>query len=368
MSVARALAAGLFAVGLLVSCGNSDESSAAPTTVPIVRQAATTSSAHARTAPASHLSCAGDSYGPFTADGVRYRLLYDRAPVASLTSTEAGSQADPVHDAPVLVWQGAWADGGRGVSWGLGDVRAGDSGYLEFRLQNTGSQTWTNELPNPFRIAATTGVSGVSQDSIFRDVSWWGGSRAAAMLEGSVGPGEVGTFLFKIVIPDATPATYRQHFQILQEGVSWFDPIMWVDITVKPTPITFETFAADPALTGDHANILRLYWAAFDREPDVGGARWWVDAFNTGAWPTLTRIAEHFVVSQEFIATYGQTTNADFVEALYLNTLDRPSDEGGRAFWLDDLKDGVRTRGQVLADFSFSQEFRDAHPLPSDER
>lgn len=73
-------------------------------------------------------------------------------------------------------------------------------------------------------------------------------------------------------------------------------------------------------------------------------------------------------MSNEFISTYGNLTNTEFVDAIYLNVLDRPGEAGGRAFWIDALNTGNRTRGEVLADFSYSEEFRNNHPLPSDNR
>lgn len=142
-----------------------------------------------------------------------------------------------------------------------------------------------------------------------------------------------------------------------------FNWILKVDATdVSP----FEVLAGRGDLDADHANILRLYWATFDREPDVGGAEFWIDAFNTGSWPTLVRISEHFVVSAEFLQTYGETTNTEFVDALYFNILGRQGDAGGRTFWIGELDSGSRSRGEVLADFSFSAEFRTNRPLPSD--
>ncbi len=135
------------------------------------------------------------------------------------------------------------------------------------------------------------------------------------------------------------------------------------------TTSAFEDFAADPSLNGTHADILRLYWAAFDREPDLGGATWWINAYNTDQrWGSLIAIGEHFAVSQEFIDTYGQLTNSEFVDAIYLNVLDRPGENAGRAFWISQLDQELRTRGEVLADFSYSDEFRSNRPLPSDNK
>ncbi len=115
-----------------------------------------------------------------------------------------------------------------------------------------------------------------------------------------------------------------------------------------------------------HADVLRLYWAFFDRQPDAAGADYWVWNYNTCDWGS-NRIAQFFSVSPEFVATYGSPTDEEFVDLIYANVFNRTPDAVGRTFWLDRLAGG-QTRGSVVADLSFSPEFRTAHPLPSDGR
>jgi hypothetical protein len=66
--------------------------------------------------------------------------------------------------------------------------------------------------------------------------------------------------------------------------------------------------------------------------------------------------ASFFVVSPEFVATYGSLNNAAYVNQLYLNVLDRPADQGGLDYWTGQLNSGAMTRGDVLVGFSDSAE------------
>lgn len=119
-----------------------------------------------------------------------------------------------------------------------------------------------------------------------------------------------------------------------------------------------------PDLHQGHADALRLYWAFFDRQPDDDGAQYWITAYDSCDWSS-TRIAQFFSVSPEFVATYGEPSDDEFIDLAYGNVLDRSPDAAGRVFWAGRLADG-QTRGSMVADMAFSPEFRVAHPLPSD--
>lgn len=107
------------------------------------------------------------------------------------------------------------------------------------------------------------------------------------------------------------------------------------------------------------AMVLRLYRAFFDREPELGGAKFWLQALRDG-W-TLDAIAGYFSTSDEFVRTYGQLDDDRFIEVIYANVLDRAPDTGGRAFWRDQLQQGMLRSRMVLL-FSDSPEFIGNHP------
>ncbi len=102
----------------------------------------------------------------------------------------------------------------------------------------------------------------------------------------------------------------------------------------------------------ERGDIGRLYRAFFVRKPDTQGLHEWINRDLP-----LAEVAEHFVESQEFRTRYGSISNADFVELIYQNVLDRAPDEQGRAAWNSRLDEGW-TRGQVMIGFSNSPEFR----------
>ncbi len=109
-----------------------------------------------------------------------------------------------------------------------------------------------------------------------------------------------------------------------------------------------------------HPEVLRLYRAFFAREPDVGGAQYWLDVFDNGA--SLGEITEWFTQSQEFAYDYEGTTDEAYLEAVYLNVLGREYDQGGFDYWLDLLSSGQLTRGEVVRWIAANNEFALKYP------
>ena len=127
--------------------------------------------------------------------------------------------------------------------------------------------------------------------------------------------------------------------------------------------MTFDDVAAIDELHEGHGRVLRLYWTFFDRRPDAGGALFWLDQYER--CQPIQRIAQHFNASAEFVNTYGDLDDAEFVDLVYRNTLDRNADASGRTYWIERLGDDL-SRSELMVHFSFSPEFVEARPLPSD--
>ena len=89
---------------------------------------------------------------------------------------------------------------------------------------------------------------------------------------------------------------------------------------------------ADDLLVG-HGDVLRLYRAFFERDPDPTGAIYWLDQFDSGA--TVDAIAYSFANSVEFESTYGDTDDEEFVRIVYGNVLGRAPDQAGFRYWTD---------------------------------
>lgn len=102
----------------------------------------------------------------------------------------------------------------------------------------------------------------------------------------------------------------------------------------------------------------RLYAAYFLRIPDKGGLSFWLNRRRSG-W-TLSRISNNFAGSSEFRTTYGSLTNRQFVQLVYRNVLDREGEPTGVDYWTNQLNTGRRSRGQVMLNFSDSNEYKTA--------
>jgi hypothetical protein len=108
-------------------------------------------------------------------------------------------------------------------------------------------------------------------------------------------------------------------------------------------------------VAGNAGQAYRLYQAAFDRTPDVGGLGYWISAMDGGS--SLHSVAEQFVGSAEFKTLYGSNASNDTVlKAYYQNVLHRPADEGGYKFWLNALDTHAVSLADLLVQFSESQE------------
>jgi hypothetical protein len=100
----------------------------------------------------------------------------------------------------------------------------------------------------------------------------------------------------------------------------------------------------------------RLYQAAFNRTPDLGGLGYWIAMLDSGL--TLDQAAQHFLASDEFKKMYGSgTTPTAYINALYSNVLHRVPDQAGYDYWLAVLRTEA-DKGPILRSFSESGENR----------
>lgn len=104
------------------------------------------------------------------------------------------------------------------------------------------------------------------------------------------------------------------------------------------------------------ATVARLYDAAFDRVPDLGGLRNYREQLDAGDITPL-RISEAFLVSPEFTSRYGfAVDSADFTRLLYTNALNRQASQGEVDAYASQLNSGALSRAQMVLNFSDSPE------------
>ncbi len=122
----------------------------------------------------------------------------------------------------------------------------------------------------------------------------------------------------------------------------------------------------------EHGEILGLYRALFNREPDFDGAMYWISTVYEGgllvdengqpltdAADRLQRIANLFANEDqpEYQRVYGDIeTDAEFVTAIYTNVLGRAGDADGIAYWTDQLAQGL-SRPEALRWMALGAEF-----------
>lgn len=105
---------------------------------------------------------------------------------------------------------------------------------------------------------------------------------------------------------------------------------------------------------GVAGQVYRLYQAAFGREPDTVGLSSNINLVDNGM--SLHDMANAFASSAEFQALFGaNSSDAEYINALYNNVLGRDADAVGLAGWLNALAIGS-DRGHVLTGFSDSPE------------
>ncbi len=112
----------------------------------------------------------------------------------------------------------------------------------------------------------------------------------------------------------------------------------------------------------DDADTLRLYWAFFNREPDIAGAKYWIGMSRTGM--TLDEMAYNFARSVEFQRTYGSVSDHEFLGIVYRNVLGRHYDTTGFNYWLAVIHAGLPRSGAVRW-IAANAEFVDAHRYPA---
>ncbi len=126
-----------------------------------------------------------------------------------------------------------------------------------------------------------------------------------------------------------------------------------VDVSRDVTRVHFQDQSLAFDIDKGPGQLYRLYQAAFDRTPDLGGMGFWLNAVDNGM--PLTQVAELFIASAEFLRLNGEVSDTAFIGKLYAHVLHRQPDEGGLGFWLNALKAG-KSRSQLLGFFSESPE------------
>jgi hypothetical protein len=79
-------------------------------------------------------------------------------------------------------------------------------------------------------------------------------------------------------------------------------------------------------------DIQKLYVAYFNRPADPAGLAYW-ETIVEGAKGSTTAVSAAFAASAEYKAAYAGMSNADIVNAVYMNLFGRAAEDAGKAYW-----------------------------------
>lgn len=99
----------------------------------------------------------------------------------------------------------------------------------------------------------------------------------------------------------------------------------------------------------------RLYTEVLGRDGEEGGMEYWAGEISKG-YCTPKDAAMQFFTSDEYLAK--NTSNEEYLEALYRTFMGRESDESGMNFWLSSMATGTDDRASALSSFAASEEFK----------
>jgi len=153
--------------------------------------------------------------------------------------------------------------------------------------------------------------------------------------------------------PDADGSTY--YTQQLNNGLSRGAFVVDLSESAEHRALTADRVAQGYFDTDDNYQAIALLYDSFmGRLPDAGGLSFYAERLKQGAM-TLGQVTADFAGSVEFTSATQGLSNAQLVDYVYRNTLDRSPDAGGQAFYTARLDQGM-TRANFVQEVAFSQE------------
>ena len=119
-------------------------------------------------------------------------------------------------------------------------MESGEEVVVWFEFKNDSNVTWGLDET---RLGTAEPMD--RESPFFKDGNWLSPSRATGADHSNYSPGAVGRFTFVAKAPEVDePTEFTEHFQLVQEGVAWFGPV--VSATVRVVPVGWTDPPTDP--------------------------------------------------------------------------------------------------------------------------
>lgn len=181
------------------------------------------------------------------------------------------------------------------------------------------------------------------------------GSPEFVRLTGTLSTSEFVEFLYTSALGRSSDAAGKADWvNRIDGGLSRADAVIGFSESNEHRIQTDDILAKGLWTTDDNfQQVAALYDSFANRLPDRQGLLDWVGRLESGT--TLKAVANGFANSQEFLKKIAGLSNGDLVDFMYMNTLDRAADAGGKQAWVSAL-DGGMSKGDLLLGFSASEE------------
>ncbi|NTU69699.1 hypothetical protein HGB13_02655 [bacterium] len=108
------------------------------------------------------------------------------------------------------------------ASKNLNGLIPGEEVTLGLVVKNTGTLTWTKSGQTTVNLGTSNPNDRVSP---FYNASWINNARPTTFNEVEVRPGENATFEWVVTAPNSPNASYREHYNVVMEGISWMPAV-----------------------------------------------------------------------------------------------------------------------------------------------
>lgn len=132
----------------------------------------------------------------------------------------------------------------------------------------------------------------------------------------------------------------------------WVQKIDSHELTASEVTLNF---IQSPEFINRIAPITLLYYAYYDRIPDIEGLLFWLDKLKKGV--SIQKISPVFEQSSEFIARYADLSSNDAIfERLFENVFQRTPTPAAKTYWVNAFENG-QSLADIMVIFSTSPEF-----------